>query len=108
MGADYTWVVTNMDCYSSKEGNSNVVFNVKWSITADDGSNKATYCGGQDIEYNPDDTFIQYENLTEEQVLDWVKNILGSEEINRITASLNAHLLTLANPPVVTLALPWA
>lgn len=32
----------------------------------------------------PDDNFIPFEQLTNEQVLDWVKQELGADEVNRI------------------------
>jgi hypothetical protein len=53
-----------------------------------------------------DPTFIPFDELTEEVVLNWVKAVLGEEQLAALEAVLDSQLQTLLNPPVVT-GLPW-
>jgi hypothetical protein len=46
--------------------------------------------------------------LTQTQVIGWVQDVLGPQEVARIEASLQQQLADMANPPIVELPLPWA
>ena len=107
MATIYDWSIISMECYASHEEYSNVVFNVKWKLIANDGSNKSAIAGSQDILFNSSDVFVQYNDLTENQVIDWVQNTLGNDKIKSIIDSLDAHLADLASPKVISPVLPW-
>jgi hypothetical protein len=51
--------------------------------------------------------FIAFENLTETKVLEWVKTALGSTEVARIEAKINADI-ALINTPVTSVGKPWS
>ena len=54
--------------------------------------------------------FIPYEALTEEIVLNWVKQALGTETVNKTEANINALALTKKEEiqnPTVEPGLPW-
>lgn len=108
MSNSYAWSVTSMDCYPQFEGQSNVVFNIKWKLTASDDINQYSFCGSQDISFNSEADFTPYKNLTENIVLDWVKNTLGEATIASIIKSVDVHLASMSIPRSVSLDLPWA
>ena len=54
--------------------------------------------------------FIPYSDLTEEQVVGWIKSSLGTEGVESIEKSLASQIDTKINPPVVPVvkSLPWS
>lgn len=54
--------------------------------------------------------FIPYEDLTEEVVIGWVKDALGTEEVNKTEASVNALAAAKKQEienPTIEPGLPW-
>jgi hypothetical protein len=54
-----------------------------------------------------DSTFIPFEDLTQTQVIQWVKNALGEEYIAELQNNLNTQIISQKHPVVVS-GLPWA
>jgi hypothetical protein len=54
--------------------------------------------------------FIPYSELTEEQIVEWVKESLGSKGVESIEKSLASQVDRKINPPVVPVIkpLPWS
>jgi hypothetical protein len=108
MAITYTWTVEQMNCAVSEDGHSDVVNVVHWILTGSDENNNAgSVYGSVGVTYNPDDSFIDYNNLTEADVLAWVwdssENFKTDQE-----AIVAAQIENEANPTEVTLPLPWA
>jgi hypothetical protein len=53
-----------------------------------------------------DPTFIPFDELTEEVVIDWVKAQMGEERVAELEANIAAQLDALLNPTTTT-GLPW-
>jgi hypothetical protein len=53
-------------------------------------------------------TFTPYANLTEAQVIGWVKNALGEESVTGYETKVAQQIADQINPPVVTPQLPWS
>ena len=127
MAIQHTWKITQMDTWVE----SNLVFYVHFAIETIDTDNP-TYNMTQNhavsIPYNPSGTTIPYENLTEEQVIDWVKTELKiyqtdengvfvldvdgnrieiGDQVPDLLASGEAQLQDLIHPKSHTLPLPW-
>ena len=99
----YNWNCKTVDVYPESEGQTNVVYSVHWTLAGEENDYFATYIGFQQIEINPNETFIPFENLTNEIVTGWVKNAMGPE---KVTAVENAVALTISeqkNPTSVTM-----
>lgn len=87
MTAEYTMTVTAMDVYPESEGKANMVYKAYWTVTATDGDRSFTYNGKTDIPYNPDHHWWEYEDLIEDEVIEWIcKN--ASDEVSAVYASL--------------------
>lgn len=101
------WVVEQMNCYPSAEGQTDVVFTVHWRVNATDGTFYATAYGTVGITYVAGSPYTPYADLTQDQVIGWVQNAMGPEQVASIEASLATSIANQVNPPVVTPLLPW-
>jgi hypothetical protein len=110
MTTEYTWAVTEMTCYSSYDGESNVVFQVTWKCTgvSDVGGEPVveSLSSSTNISLTQGQPFIPYDQLTEEQVLQWVWDTGPSQA--ETEASIQTAIDQKANPPVANPSLPWA
>lgn len=107
MTTTYTWSVVQMDAYPIYEGHTDVVFTVHWTLTGVDGEHTAGVYGSVGLTLDPEATFTPYADLTEAQVIGWVQNALGDEQVASYEENINGQIAALANPPVVTPDLPW-
>ena len=92
MGANLTWKVEQFECYPEKDGKQDVVFIVHWRCNGVEGKFAATNYGTQAIAYEADAPFTPYSDLTEEQVMGWVKAALGDERVSQIEEIGRAHV----------------
>ena len=105
----YTWHVSSVNVFPEFNGKQNVVATVKFCVAGTDGKNTATVSGSQDLTLSDVSQFVEYENLTETQIIDWVKTALGESGQFTYTAEISA-ILTQKTMPVVlpiNIPLPW-
>jgi hypothetical protein len=108
MAITKTWYINQMEAYPEKDGLSNVVFTIHWTVAADDGNgHRASSYGSVGIQLNPDSTYTPFEEITEAQAIEWVKNSLGEESVTDLETKLDSEVNALINPSVVTPPLPW-
>ncbi len=108
MAVTNTWSVVQMDAYPEEDGETDVVFNVHWTLTGTDGTYSGSVYGSQGVSIDPDVPFTPYEDLTEEQVIGWVQAAMGAEQVAALEANVAKQIEDQINPPVVTPPLPWA
>jgi hypothetical protein len=111
-----TWKVTNLDCYPKYDQETDVVFTVHWdclgNIVVGTGSlsgsvyNSRLY-GTTGVQYHSGSAFIPYDQLTENVVLGWTFDSMGTGSKANIEAGAISSLYTQINPPVVQPPLPW-
>ena len=102
-----TWKVVQMECYPEYEGQLDMVFNVHWSLTAAEDNFTGYAYGSVSVPLADEATFIPYADLTEEQVLGWVKDALGQEAVDRYEQIVAEQINAQKNPTVVKPPLPW-
>jgi 3',5'-cyclic AMP phosphodiesterase CpdA len=102
-----TWAVVQMDAYPEEDGETDVVFNVHWTLTGTDDTYSGYVYGTQGVSIDPDAPFTPYADLTEAQVIGWVQDALGEEQVAVYEASVAQQIADAKNPPVVSPALPW-
>jgi len=78
-----------------------LVTNVHWCCTATDGDLSASNYGS--VGFERGETFTPYENLTQDQVLDWVKSAI---EVENIEVGLESHIEAQKAPTTAT-GVPW-
>jgi len=102
-----TWAVKQMDAYPELDGETDVVFTVHWTLTGTDGTYTAGVYGSVGVTVDPDAPFTPYADLTQEQVIGWVKSALGDEQVAAYEANVATQIADQINPPVVAPPLPW-
>lgn len=104
----YTWLIPQLECTPSVDGQTNVVSTVHWRINATDGTNTAEIYGTQSLTFDPENDFISYSDLTKNTVIKWVQKRIGADNIIKLQETLDKKLEALANPPIITPPLPWS
>lgn len=104
----YTWSVKQVDCLPTLNNQTNVVFRVHWNCQGTDGKDIVNTFGSVEVPFNESNTFINYSSLTELDVINWVKTILGDEQVTNIEQHCDTQINLLQNPTVISPALPWA
>lgn len=107
MSTTYTWEVTNLESFETINELTNVVSVIHWTLQADDGVNSTAINGTVNLDAPEANTFVNYNDLTQEQVIGWVKTKLGTTLETGYYQYLDEKLLELAKPVVITTPLPW-
>jgi hypothetical protein len=104
------WSIQRME----RQIQSGLVFQVAWRVTASEGD--ISVCQGGQLDFVEGKTFTSFEELTEEEVLSWVKNKLGMTAdgtgftgVERMEKYIQDKLDKELNPPSSTTVsgLPW-
>jgi hypothetical protein len=104
-----TWQIEQMSCYPQELGETDVVFSAAWRVNGTDGTYNATVYGSQSLSpYDGKTPFTPYADLTQAEVIGWVQNAMGAEQVAAINANIEQQIENQVNPPIVTPPLPWA
>ena len=98
-----TWKVVNMEHVVADGG----VVTVHWQAVETDGDYNARTYSSMNFTYDasaPD--FVPYADLTEAEVIQWVKDAMGAEEVALIDAKL-AEDLANQKAPTEESGVPW-
>jgi hypothetical protein len=101
------WVIDSVNVALSLNGLEKVVVTVNYKITAtsEDGF-YAEFISTKGFAAPHESAFIPYEQVTEEEMIGWVKD---EEQDNEILALLEQDINNKRNPPVLyNYELPWA
>ena len=101
----YDWEFGELDCYKSSEGQTDVVFDVAWRLTARDGDSSWSDGGHLEVTYTSGDPFIPFESLTKADVQGWCEAGL---DVDGIKAALDAKVAEQENPTTEALDPPWS
>lgn len=55
----------------------------------------------------PDNNFVPYDQLTEEQVIQWVQDSLGQEQVANLQSQLSQAIILMSDPKEIVAPLPW-
>jgi hypothetical protein len=100
-----TWMITQLNTYG--EG---VVCQASWNVSGAEGDNNeftGSLNGATAFKLDPDAPFTPYDELTQEQVLEWVWASLGEEGKASAEADVQAQI-DYAKEQVQSPALPWS
>jgi len=96
----FTWSITDLE-YKTQDG---YIVRPFWQLAGTQGSN-TTYINGS-LSFGDGTPSVPFESVTEETVIDWVLNAIGSTEVASIEAALGQKLAQLNNP-VFSFGRPW-
>lgn len=103
------WKITQLDYKPLEAGQSNVVASVHWEcsklLTQDDKTYFGRFYGSTGIAHNEGDEFIPFDQLTKQQVLDWI----WASGVNKdeIEAGVQRQIDAQINPPVISFTPSW-
>jgi len=106
MAITYTWTISQLNCYTSAEGQTDVVFNVHWRCSGTDGTYNGTVYSTCNVTYTGTTAFTPYADLTEDQVLGWIW--AGGVDKTATELAVESQINDQIHPPVVSPELPWA
>ena len=103
-------VIWQIETLERETTNNGVVF-VQWAVRDQETVGEITYYGyfTSNSVFSPDHTasgFVAYDDLVEADVITWVKESLGSEQIASIEANVAAQIAE-AKTPSKLRGLPW-
>ena len=101
----YDWNCKTVDVHPQEEGETDVVYNVHWIVTGVDGDYSANCIGTQVVPLSEGGTFIPFEDLTNDVVVDWTKEAMGEEQVTQIETSVASEIEGKINPTSVTMTI---
>lgn len=107
MTTTYTWAVVQMDAYPELNGETDVVFNVHWTLVGNEAGFSSSVYGAQFVIVDPNAPFTPYADLTQDQVIGWVQAAMGAEQVAIYEANVSQQINDQIIPPIVTPPLPW-
>ena len=98
------WLIERLLVKPTEGPNTDVVITADWRCNGTDETYSGT-CYGSCSFQPPSGSFTPYDELTEQQVLDWCYE--NGVDQAAIEANVTLQIENQINPPVVTLPLPW-
>ena len=98
------WLIERLLVKPTEGSNTDVVITADWRCNGTDKTYSGT-CYGSCSFQPPTGSFTPYEDLTQEQVLQWCYE--NGVDKTAIEANVTAQIQNQINPPVVVLPLPW-
>ncbi len=90
-------------------GRADTVVRVRYILTATDGVNSQSFNSVVELKPSENGSFTPFENLTHDQVIEWVRAAISPENMRHYEMGLTRALNLKANPPPVPMArpVPW-
>lgn len=104
----YFWTITALNSYPEYEGEQDVVFTILATYTGTDGTYFSSIDVAQALIFSNTSTFTPYSDLTENQVLAWLTETLGPQQIEQMQLKIANQIAADNQPPFVQLPLPWS
>ena len=106
MANTYTWVVNSMVSYPQAGGFTDVVVTINWACNGTDGTYTGVLVGAIGVSIDPSAPYTPYEDLTEQQVIDWVWAALGPDQVTAIQNDVAQQIANNYYVPTI-LPNPW-
>jgi hypothetical protein len=105
MSNTYYWEIANLEVKPSANGLQNIVKKIHWVyvVRNENGAAEHTF-GVVDVPDPNPESFIQYEQISEEMVISWLKTQLDEESLKPI---VDEKLYKSLNPELVYKNKPW-
>ena len=102
-----TWNVTNCDYAGSLNGKANVVTHLHWDCTDEDEvGNAGRIYGSVSVPTDNIQNFVEWENVSETQCIEWTKEALGEDGVAEIEKQI-ADMIEEQRTPTVKQGVPW-
>ena len=109
MAIAYTWDVSTVDTYPTKDSKADVIHNVHWRLTGTDDTNKdsegayqtATSYGSESLDTSDLSSFTAFASVSKANVQSWVETALGADAITELKTSLDMQIAEKVTPTSV-------
>ena len=109
MAIGYTWDVSTVDAYPTKDSKSDVIYTVHWRLKAIDNSNQdedginisETAYGSQVLDVSDLSNFKAFADVTVSDVQGWVEATIGADEVTAMKVSLEEQIAKRVTPKSV-------
>jgi hypothetical protein len=113
MTVSYLWDCTRVDVYPVEDENTDVVYNVHWSLLGASNEDlmpsgqpyQASSVGIQVLDTSTITEFIPFEDLTNEIVTAWVITAMGPEEVEAVELGIFNMIEEQINPTSLSLVI---
>ena len=104
---NYTWNCKTVDVYPQEGDLENVVYNVHWTLQGEDSETAyiGSCIGTQLLNTNSISEFTPFEDLTNDQVVKWTKDMMGEEQVASMEANIAKQIYEKNNPTSITLTI---
>lgn len=107
MAITYAWEITNLRKANTLNTLENVVVHVRWKkVGTDENGTTGEFTGATPLTA-PDSDFIPYEELTKEQVLGWIQNIVIGSYEQHVNEQIEKQIIKKNDPWVDVTETPW-
>lgn len=96
----FSWNIGSLE----REIEDGFVFTAHWTASVVDGEFSASSYGS--IGFERPDNLIDYEDLTEDTIIDWIQEKMGEEAVEAVEDALLAQIAE-QKLPVKAVGLPW-
>lgn len=107
MTVAFAWKIERLECRPRVGGLENVVGRVHWRLFGHEGGIQESIYGLAEIEVDEDAAFTPFDRLTEEAVVAWVQDKLGTQAVDGYKTSLAQAVDARLDPPMIPKPLPW-
>ena len=109
MAIGYTWDVSTVDTYPTKDSKSDVIYKVHWRLKATDDTNKdsngnfwsAVTYGSQALDTSDLSSFKAFASVSNSDVQGWVETAIGSDEVTAMKTGLDSQIAEMITPTSV-------
>lgn len=98
MANTYKWTIVQLDAKIHENNLDNVIYTVHWRYSAEDDSDPKIIkdmLGTLGVTYNPDEPFIEYADLTKEDVVGWLE---AKIDVDSMKSNLDEQIELQKNP----------
>ena len=94
-----TWSILNLTARPTLDGQEQVISMVTWKlVVSDDLNHEVVHTGVTTLGLPDSESFLNFSELTEQQVLGWVKGVIGQKQIDQLESNMIASLLDQVAP----------
>lgn len=107
MANTYSWRINALDAKIHEDDLDNVIYTVHYTLIGQDDSEEpvsASSIGTLGVQYNPENPFISYDDLTKEDVVGWLEDGL---DVDSMKENLDKQIELKKNPVDETLRPDW-
>lgn len=102
MAATITWDIATLE----RQLSDGMVTTVHYTVSAEDQGKTSGAYGSLGLEPTDPNNFIAYDDLTKAEVIGWVKDKLGTEQVTNIETGLENQIEQELNPTSAN-GVPW-